>query len=97
MTSLLKTDHSRRYSKFPEYFSFKRNVRSYRVLANKVCGQESPVGPTHDKHVWRIYLSAFQNFHSNTLKKKKTQTRFQRLRIKYADALEIYSSYGTII
>ena len=33
------------------YFPIKRNVRSYRVLANKVCGQESPVGPTHDKHV----------------------------------------------
>ena len=70
MTSSLKTDHSRGYSKFPEYFPIKRNVPSYRVLASKVCGQESPVGPTHDEHVWRIYLSAFQNFHSNTLQKK---------------------------
>ena len=39
----------------------KENWKTYRVLADEMSGQESPVGATHNEHICVIHLTAFQN------------------------------------
>ena len=39
----------------------KENRETYRVLADEMSSQESPVGTSHNEHICVIYLTAFQN------------------------------------